>query len=98
MSKSPRWLRALLSSVRPGRPIRNPSVTRASRPRGLGLEPLEDRTNPSSFSNTAAIAIPGSGTSGPAGLYPSDITVSGVATGAHVSVSFNTLHHQKDTN
>ena len=95
MNHSPRWLRALLSKVRTGHPT-NPSSNRP--PRRLNVEALEDRTTPTAFTNATPIAIPLAGTDGTATPYSSDITVSGVATGAHISVSLNTLHHQKDSN
>lgn len=46
------------------------------------------------FCNTAVIPIPGSGTSGPAGTYPSTMTVSGMpGTIDQAIVSFNNLSH-----
>src|SRR5262249_11477414 len=61
---------------------------------------LEDRTGPTLFSNTAPIAIPGTGTNGNANPFPSTISVSGL-TGQQISslkVILNNLSHTAPDN
>src|SRR5262245_23270719 len=76
---------------------RDPKAVRLS---DLAALMLEDRTVPTLFSNTASIAIPGTGTSGNANAYPSTISVSGL-TGqliTNLKVSFNNLSHTAPDN
>src|SRR5262245_6884216 len=61
---------------------------------------LEDRTVPTLFSNTAPIAIPGTGDIGNANPYPSTISISGL-TGQQISnlkVILNNLSHTAPDN
>ena len=52
------------------------------------------RHSSQTFSNSTAIAIPGAGTSGPANLYPSNITVAGITNQVtRVTVTLKQLSH-----
>src|SRR5262249_44843588 len=81
----------------PARTRRDPKAVHLS---DLSFLRLEDRPVPTLFSNTAPIAIPGTGTNGNANPYPSTIAVSGL-TGQQISilrVVFNNLSHTAPDN
>src|SRR5687767_9688827 len=60
----------------------------------ITMEPLEDRTLLAVFSNPTAIAIPGTGDSGPAAPYPSNIVVPVIgSTVTDVNVTLHDLSH-----